>query len=1162
MSARLDDENFSQEKNFKTKIALRGDGEDGEDGIDGKAGEDGVADDIHAKDGQSGSEPEDGEDGEDVTLTLETMEKAAEKMIMIRAITPRKGVIWDETYSMNEMPVVRWSSTGGDGGNGSSGGNGGNGTNGLDGDDAMPPNIAGLDGGPGGNGGKGGSGTNGANGGDGGHVTVQVNEKDTYLLMAVDPCRFRQNLLLGGEGGKPGEHGIGGKAGNGGKGGKSLTILEGEKKKKVIIPGGREGSPGADGVTPPWELRNGEDGRIGSFKIEVLDAKKSYPGIYDISFENLHLEGTSPMANPSDCEFGDIISIRNIKIKNIGQMPIPKNQEIHFCIKDDEHPNVNPLIARKDAFLPAGTKCGEGEVAVSEGELRFFSGFPGEVDDDYDFDPLKQTARLHIQAFQYGPIHIDGKTRKSDFKKEFLNFHSADKGMTYNLSYAIGSEEPLTSKEDGVVINLRYPIENSDGIKALRSLNPGEETLISFNLENVGAEPLGGYRVDNIDSPRRLALRCFYLRSRKYDLPVDSVCFSSHHTDDQEGTEVDLSSSPSLIDVPRIAPGNTHDCKNRLSLGNETPLYSRMALIVDVFIQSLPVPKGINVSMENYDEDSRKPPMSIVQRRKIEFICEPKFEEKDGAKVVLVTSLATTRIQFETWTRFVLTETLNLEYEIFSVSRYGTLSPTSTLENGKTICDVFRNKLIVVLTEKFKENERDEEYISPLRLLPNGCMQQISGYDSSTRWLLVGANDTQIKQQLQLHLAGALKGPPVFPDIASFQKSIQSMVDDRATLGRVEDELPIREYSINVALPPTARDSNIRQKLKKVAESVADFLRNTDPVNQYTVEYLDLDFETEKKGILKRKRTNLIVRQGYCRTLNSATCVFGKRTSEPEQIKSDGMIMSIAEAMAQEMRVSLLADAIRNNRCECVIKACKFAIVSDMIREASVFLESEMKMNEDLELSFTSIGTLLDSVEMLSLLRDCKTWKELKLKVGRELTDLLARLEMVANSKDLRPRFALLGTSQKKATKEAMIEIVDRLRVQWKSVIASNEIEEIKIDLKKQIKEFLQEDTGSKNVNYRARGRWLQGLNYVHSTENDSAFGVANSSKRLIELDLFAQMENCKIPCPSVRVYSSEEMKKIKDELSYGQERCRLIGNSFRLKRQFLVVAPYCSSEI
>jgi len=670
MSVRLENDVSRPEQFSKTnKIALRGDGEDGKDGVNGPAGEDGSAsdDNIHAKDGQSGTEPEKGQDGEDVTLTLETVSKSAQKMILVRATTPNRGVIWDEMYSMDAVPTVRWSSNGGDGGEGSSGGNGGNGANGIDGSDAMPPDIEGSDGGPGGNGGKGGAGTNGADGGNGGHITVQVKEKDLYLLMTVDPCRVRQNLLLGGHGGKAGEHGTGGKAGNAGNGGKPLTILVGEgKKKKLTISGGNEGNRGADGVTPPWDLHNGADGRIGSFKIEVVDKPdESYPGIYDISFENLHLEGTSPMANPSDCEFGDIISIRNIKIKNKGQMPIPKNQEIHFSIKDDEHPNVNPLIARKDAFLPSGTICGEGESAVSEGELRFFSGFPGEVDDDYDFDALTQKATLRIQAFQYGPIEIDGKVRNSEFKREFHNFHSSPEENVLILSYAIGSEAPLTAKENGAVINLRYPIENSDGIKALRSLSPGEETLMSFNLENVGAQPLGGYDVDSIQSPRRLALRCFYLRSRKYDLPVDYVHFCTNHTDDQEGKEIDLSSNPVLIDVPKIAPGNTHDCKNRFSLGRETPLYSRMALIVDVFIQSLPVPKGIKVSMENYDEDDRMPPMSIVQRRKIEFICEPKFEEKEGSKIVLVTSLSTTRAQFETWTKFVLTETLNLEYEVF-----------------------------------------------------------------------------------------------------------------------------------------------------------------------------------------------------------------------------------------------------------------------------------------------------------------------------------------------------------------------------------------------------------------------------------------------------------------------------------------------------------------
>jgi hypothetical protein len=881
----------------------------------------------------------------------------------------------------------------------------------------------------------------------------------------------------------------------------------------------------------------------------------TYAERFNILFENLELEGHSRMADPSECEFGDIISIRNIKVKNIGQMPLPPYQEIHFCIKDTGHHNVNPILSRKDAFLPTGTICRPGQYATSEGELKFFAGFPEAVEDEFDFDPLKQTARFHIQAFQYGPLQITGKERTSEFRREYADFHNAN-SSTINLSYAIGSEESMRAREDGVLLNLRYPIENRDGLKALRSLCPGEQTFISFHLDNVGAVPLGGYDVENADeTPRRVAVRFFYLRSRKYDLPSDMITCSSHIDGGKESTEIDLVTAPKLLDVPTILPGDGYDFTTSLAFGKEIPLYSRMALIADIFIQTLPVPKGIKIEHENYDEDKRMPAMSLVQRRKLELCCEPMFEDREGSKVVLVTSYSTSQGQFDSWTKHVLSETLNMEYEIYSVSRYGSLDPGFSLENGKTLREVFRSKLIIVLTERFKENARDEEVISPIQLFPNGCMQQTSGYEPSTRFLVVGSNDSINKELLRAHLATEPTELGEFQDVASYQRSVSKFVEERATLGRENDCLSIRMDTINVSLP-TSKDGKAAQKLKKVAESLADWLKTTDPLSQYTIEYFDHDFETQKKGLVKRKRTCLEVRRGFSRTLNTVVCVSGKYTAEPKQIKNDGMLMSIAEAMSSEMRVSFLAEALRNKMPDKVLLALKYACVSDMIRECNMFLEAEMKMNEDLELSFPSIGTLLDSVEMLSLLRDCKTFQDIRIKAIEELSDLLARLELVANSKDLRPRFSLVGASQKKTTKEAMSEIVERLRVQWKSVISNTRVDEIKKSLKEEIKGFLKEDTGKKVLNVRADGRWIQGLNYVHSTENDGAFGIANSSKRLIELDIDTQVDNYKIPHPSVRVLSSEEMKFTSDDIVYRKEQCGLIANSFRLKRQFRVGLP------
>jgi hypothetical protein len=90
-----------------------------------------------------------------------------------------------------------------------------------------------------------------------------------------------------------------------------------------------------------------------------------------------------------------------------------------------------------------------------------------------------------------------------------------------------------------------------------------------------------------------------------------------------------------------------------------------------------------------------------------------------------------------------------LEYEVFSLSRYGSLDPAFVVENGISLRMAFRDKVVVVLTESFKENAKDKENICPVDLLPNGCMQQTSGYEASTRWLIVGVNETLTKNLLR-----------------------------------------------------------------------------------------------------------------------------------------------------------------------------------------------------------------------------------------------------------------------------------------------------------------------------------------------------------------------------------------------------------------------------
>ena len=1158
---------------YKNILTINGDGYQGSNGAHGSDGTI-LLETNHGGHGQDATNPERGENGKDLFVQLSTTDHNAGVRLYAMAT---EELLLDDVYQLKRAPTLKWSARGGTGGNGANGGNGCSGLPGLNGVDATK-DKPGTNGKDGGNGGNAGSGTSGADGGDGGKVRILIEERDLYLLMLVEPCGYTESLLTGGKSGSKGRHGEAGSAGPGGRGGRALVYEEevaGEemstlpsstapRRKSAVagqsslsgagtvatsgsgdnvketqtivikIPGGIDGKDGVKGTTPTDPLVDGKGGDLGTFKIQVVghEDAEPYQGRYDLELVDWQLQGKSPMAG-GECEFGDLLGVHSVVVRNTGKMPTPSSQIIRLLIRDNHDPIVNPLLG--DACIPAGTMLPAGETCVSEGELPFFAGYPMEVDDPDDFDPLRHTTHFHLQAYQMGPSN--GNKLTSDFSREYKGFH----------------------KGEGIPITYRYPVENTDGVVGVQSLFPTEETYVLLKLDNVGLESLGGFDHPDESNQRRVSVRYFVNKAPIYNTTsADALHFGKTKMALAEGGElpaetVSLAGNGKLLDIPTIHPGTSFTFRTKVAFDAAVPFYSRSALQVDILIETLPLPDGVEIVHDATAPKSNLPQMSVIQRRKLELFCEPKYDPQPTNKIVLVTSIATTKDQYENWTKAVFEKSWNVGYETYSVSRYGTLDPNFVLEDGATtLREAFRNKLVVLLTEPFVPDPcldgESGQPIQPHRMLLHGCMEQSSGFEPSTKWLVVGGNADMHRDLLEGHLSvdEPDERDAEFNDVYAFQKHVQHRVQEESALGRGGEHLPIRQDSILVDLPQGSE----AKKLSRVAESLSEWLQQHDPLCQYTVEYEEDAFEEGKKKLMrKRSLGTLRVRRGYCRSQNSVVVVLGKYAMERKSIQSEAMLMSMAEAVSHDMRVTLFCDAIRAGLPQATLTALKYAAVSDLIREQVIFLECRMKMNEDLELSFPTIGSFLDNVDVLSLIRDCKMSIALKTKARQEFSDLLARFELVANSKDLRPRFAVMGRGKKKTTHEAMLGIVDRLRTQWKTVLDNASIEARKKALKEETKAFLKEDTGKKNLNVRADQRWIQGLNYVHSTENEVAFGIANSSKRLIELDVDSEKDNYKISAPSVRVYSSSAMRKVFANQHRRMDRATQIAEAVRSKR-------------
>ena len=177
-----------------------------------------------------------------------------------------------------------------------------------------------------------------------------------------------------------------------------------------------------------------------------------------------------------------------------------------------------------------------------------------------------------------------------------------------------------------------------------------------------------------------------------------------------------------------------------------------------------------------------------------------------------------------------------------------------------------------------------------------------------------------------------------------------------------------------------------------------------------------------------------------------------------------------------------------------------------MIREVCYMLDGKFTLDDKMTDCFPTLGCFTDNVEILILIRDAQSDVVLRHRVAQELSDLLARFEAVAQSKDLRPRIQRSVRSSKKAMNETLEDSVSRLRRQWRSVVDLKLAEQKKQDIKNEIKTLLgiagDAPAGGKSINVRAGNNWMHALAYVHSSHNSKLFEKkCVCSTRFVELD-------------------------------------------------------------
>ena len=402
--------------------------------------------------------------------------------------------------------------------------------------------------------------------------------------------------------------------------------------------------------------------------------------------------------------------------------------------------------------------------------------------------------------------------------------------------------------------------------------------------------------------------------------------------------------------------------------------------------------------------------MIPVQRRQLEVSSEPTYVPSPENHVVLVSCATTTKDQFNAWSDH-LTRRLGLKVEYYSVSIYGSLDPDFPSPNGNaSLAQVFKGKLVLVLDETFNPLDKSVSKMEPSRMLPNSCQSQTSGYDESTRWLLVGSSDEAVKQALVSHFTAPPNDVVRYASLTAYKKALKEQLKKERQEGCVSDER-ICESAIRVKLENKFKWQNPHAGLMdKKARAVKSFLDKMDPLRQYIVEPRGKIMKDEDGMPYKV----LVVRWGYSRTANTTNVL--KKAIPPTENDGNASI-AVAKSLPIDTLHLLFANAVSAEN-ELLIGVALDVYTQHLIWEVSNVLDGRVNVHH-----MGGLNAVFPTLAAVTLSSTLKQAGGASSNGRKALSMLVARLECVAHSKDLNP--GPLPFSLRRAVRQALLKMVE-----------------------------------------------------------------------------------------------------------------------------------------
>lgn len=815
---------------------------------------------------------------------------------------------------------------GGRGGHGGRGGPGGNGARGRKGSDATRYSSGG-NGGRGGDGGDGGKGSHGQSGGDGGVCVIRMDERDTYLLMALAHAEQPNTLTLGGPAGQRGKHGQGGFGGSGGPGGdsyswteqESYTDSEGNTQYRSVSrrnSGGSRGPSGSSGWTPTAALHPGASGAPGNFTIQVASpdgTSTSYPARYDLEIIDFELAEDAKEDVDGIFEFGEVVHVVSLTVRNIGEMPTPAHQRIRAVIQPGTW--VRPLEA--EIFL-AQSLPPDHDITLS-GSLPFKIPLPQITGAG---EPYIMREQVHPLLFQLGVEPRGVPAGQNAFQRHYSN-------------------ATLTRE-----LIAQFPVENRQGIVGLRSLAPGEITSMYFDVGNVSERDIG----EGSERGRKVGVQVEFLEG-----DMDTACFELMDAHDNLiDLNLQTTGFPGYFEtMPMIASHSSEHVSMSLGFRKGVPAYVGITL-------------GVSLWIEEHDTPGK---WRLVQRRKATFRAEPAYTYRPESRIVLVTHNNTSREAFLAWQQ-LLDDELGLPFDHWSLARYGHFDHSIDLEDGTNLRVQMEDKLALVLNNHFQPRGKEKESDLPTDYIKGQDVRH-GATSNNTHFLMIGSPEFEARQLLEPTTDFRRQGDD-FPDIKRF------MVKEQGSVGTFEEETfkdditmmwdEVTTHDWTFFSKPSA-DKRMAMMRKRSQELMND-LAAMHPNRRYLlVEHLEPELVQRGRSWLMFPRWEL-GKLEVRRTLNldtSSTLVLhadDARLNDPEFILSERTRYAVLLAMPFEVKLERLNVLLRKSgRLEGHRKqsamALVHAIMTDISEEQSALMLGKGGLDEEqLAQKLSNLGRL------------------------------------------------------------------------------------------------------------------------------------------------------------------------------------------------------------